>query len=95
MFNSLRASFAAAVLAATPGLAQAPAQAPAAPAQSVPAANSVGDPNEVICERQEVIGSRLGKKKVCMTRSQWADRKLQDRQDLEKTQVQRGMITGN
>jgi hypothetical protein len=48
------------------------------------------NPNEVVCEKVEVIGSRLGAKKVCMTRAQWAERQLLDRQDLEKTQVQRG-----
>jgi hypothetical protein len=50
------------------------------------------DPNEVVCERQEVIGSRLATKKVCMTRSQWADAKAQDRQDVEKAQTMRGDI---
>ena len=47
------------------------------------------DPNEVVCERQESTGSRLQSKKVCMTRAQWADKRLQDRQDLER--VQRGV----
>lgn len=50
------------------------------------------DPNEVICERQEVLGSRLQAKRICMTRSQWADAKSQDRQDIERAQTQRGNI---
>ena len=49
------------------------------------------DPNEMICEKQEILGSRLGKKKVCMTRAQWAELKRQDRQDIEKVQTSRGM----
>jgi invasion protein IalB len=48
------------------------------------------DPNEVVCEKQEVIGSRLASKRICMTRSQWADQKGQDRQEVEKVQTQRG-----
>jgi hypothetical protein len=45
----------------------------------------------VICEKQEVIGSRLARKKVCHTRAEWADLKLQDRQELERAQTRRGM----
>lgn len=58
------------------------------PAQS---AAKTPDPNEVICERQEETGSRLGAKRICMTRSQWAEQKSEDRQQLEHVQVQRGM----
>src|ERR1700752_3235891 len=29
------------------------------------------DPNEVVCEKQEVLGSRVGSKKICMTRAEW------------------------
>ncbi len=50
------------------------------------------DPNEVICERQEVLGSRLQTKRICMTRSEWADVKSQDRQAIERAQTQRGNI---
>lgn len=49
------------------------------------------DPNEVICEKQKVIGSRLAVKRVCRTRAEWADLRLQDRQEIEKIQTQRGM----
>lgn len=73
---------------APPALAQAPAASPP------PAAGGTGnpsDPNELICERQEVLGSRLAKRKVCLTRAQWAERRLQDRQEIERVQVQRGV----
>ncbi len=56
-----------------------------------PARQKTSDPNEVICEKQEVIGSRLATRRVCRTRAQWADLKLQDRQEIERVQVQRGM----
>jgi len=45
------------------------------------------DPNEKICENVTMIGSRLARKRVCATRSEWADRKLQDRQATERAQT--------
>jgi invasion protein IalB len=86
MVNAFRLSLTL-VLAAgltAPALSQAPAQTPAQPAVNGP------DPNEIICEKQEVTGSRLATKKICLTRAQWADRRLQDRQQLEHVQVERG-----
>ena len=65
--------------------------APALADTPPPAPQKTPDPNQIVCEKQEVIGSRLQTKRVCMTRAQWADARLQDRQDLEKIQVQRGM----
>jgi predicted secreted protein len=66
------------------------AQPAAAPAGSQPAAEKPKS-DEKICQKIELVGSRLAVKKVCMTRAEWADRQLTDRQDLEKVQVQRGM----
>jgi hypothetical protein len=45
------------------------------------------DPNEVVCQRESVVGSRLATRRVCMTRQQWADRRSQDRQDTERSQL--------
>jgi hypothetical protein len=69
------------------------ALAATAPAETVaaPAANAA-DPNEKICENMAQIGSRLAKRRVCATRAEWAERRLQDRQDAEK--IQRS-ITGS
>ena len=50
------------------------------------------DLNEVVCEKQEVVGSRLATKRICMTRGQWADLRGQDRQETERVQTQRGQI---
>jgi len=47
------------------------------------------DPNEVVCEKQEDTGSRLSSSKICMTRSQWAEQRRLNRQDIEKMQTQR------
>ena len=89
MFDKLARGVAAALMAAvicSPALAGAP------PSATAPAARKGGtDPNEVICQRQEVLGSRLQKRRVCMTRAQWDDLKLQDRQALDKAQTMQGM----
>lgn len=88
MLKAISVGIAAALcLSTTPSLAQAPA--PAAPAQ----AQNL-DPNEVICEKQKVTGSRLSVKRVCKTRAQWMDQQLQERQEVEKVQTQRGMKSG-
>jgi len=46
------------------------------------------DPNRIICEKQEVLGSRVATKKVCLTAAQWAERKREDREAIEKGQKQ-------
>jgi hypothetical protein len=78
-------------LIAAPSIAQAPA---AAPSQAQTTAKQ-NDPNEKICVKEESTGSRLGAKRVCMTRAEWADRKLQDQQELNRVQTQRGGPAGN
>ena len=65
-------------------------------AQSTDAAQSqtakpAKDPNEVICERQEEIGTRLSSERVCKTRAQWAEDRRLTRQEVEKVQVQRDL----
>lgn len=47
------------------------------------------DPNRIICEKQEVVGSRLATKKVCMTAAEWEIRKREDREAVEKAQANR------
>ena len=87
----LKAFCAVPVLAAflvTPSLPKSSGSSPNHPAAEKPAA---GSQNEVVCQKLEVTGTRLGAKRICKTRAQWADQKLQDRQEIEKVQVQRGM----
>lgn len=61
----------------------------AAPAvQAEPPTKSKGDPDEMICERQKVLGSRLAKRKVCMTRAQWEERRRDDRDLVHRSQTQ-------
>ena len=49
------------------------------------------DPNEIVCERQEEIGSRLGGERVCKTRAQWAEERRAAREDVDKAQMQRDL----
>lgn len=46
------------------------------------------DPNEKVCETIPVIGSRLGKKRICATRAEWEERKREDRQAVDQMQKQ-------
>jgi hypothetical protein len=47
------------------------------------------DPNQMICETETVVGSRLGAKKTCLTRSQWAERRKADREFVQDLQLGR------
>jgi len=78
-------------LIAAPAIAQAPA---AAPAQTQATAKKE-DPNEKVCVKEESTGSRLSAKRICMTRAEWADRRLQDQQELTRVQTQRSGPNGN
>lgn len=60
-----------------PGVAQVPNPA---------VVSAAGDPNQVICERVEKIGTRLGSSRVCMSRAQWAEQKRQNRETIENAQ---------
>jgi hypothetical protein len=44
------------------------------------------DPNEKVCEKITVVGSRLGTRKVCATRAEWAEQRKLDREATEKAQ---------
>ncbi len=46
------------------------------------------DPNEKICEKQSVVGSRLAVRRVCATRAEWAEKRRLDREAVD--QAQRG-----
>lgn len=47
------------------------------------------DPNEKVCETHGVLGSRLAVRRVCATRAEWADRRMRERDIVDRTQVQR------
>lgn len=49
------------------------AQAPEPQPAQTPAAKSSKDPNRIICRTDDEIGSRIHKRKICMTAAQWRD----------------------
>ena len=51
-----------------------------------PKALPKGDPNRIICEREEVIGSRLGGRRVCLTALQWEEKRREHRESTERVQ---------
>ena len=46
------------------------------------------DPNRLICQYEEVPGTRVRNRKVCLTAAVWEQRRLDDRQAIEKIQSQ-------
>lgn len=60
---------------------------PAAAEEASSKAKKQADPDEVVCEKQEVLGSRLAVKKVCKTRAQWAEQRRADRDAVDKSQL--------
>lgn len=89
MLKFVHAAAAVAFVAGASGAALAQQAQPQVPA-AAPAAQA-GKSNEVICRTEEVTGSRLGAKRVCRTRAEWADAQLQDRQEVDRVQSRRGM----
>jgi hypothetical protein len=58
-------------------------QATPAPATAQASASTAWDPNRQICKSEEVTGTRLGSKKVCMTAAQWKERAFREGNWLE------------
>ena len=58
------------------------------PSQGKVAVNAA-DPNQILCEKVEELGSRLSTKRVCMSRAQWAERRRLDRDEIEHAQQRR------
>lgn len=59
--------------------------------QSQVAQNRANGADQVICEKQEDTGTRLGSHKICHTRSQWEQMRRDDRSATEHVQMQRSM----
>ena len=60
-------------------------------------ANAKADANEKVCEVYTPVGSRLGSKKVCGTRAEWAEKRRLDKEAIDRAQVGACMVqtTGN
>lgn len=59
----------------------------AADPQSAKPATPGYDPDERICEKITVTGSRLATHTVCATRSEWDRRRLEERQLIDRSQM--------
>ena len=62
---------------------------PTPPAQQ--GAKPARDPNEIVCERQQELGSRIASQRICKTRAEWAEERRTQRQDVDKAQMQRDL----
>ena len=63
--------------------------AAAAPATTQLAANGqpVADPNQIVCKHDEVTGSRLSGSKVCHTRAEWVQLKIDGYDQMQMQRV--------
>jgi hypothetical protein len=59
------------------------ALAQAATQASPAVGTSTAELDKVTCRRIEQTGSRLGSKKVCMTKAQWQERTRNDQREVE------------
>jgi hypothetical protein len=60
----------------------------AVPSTAASATAKSKDPNRIICEKQEELGTRLGGKKVCKTAAEWDEERRLQRENLEGVQRQ-------
>ena len=44
------------------------------------------DPNQKICEDITMVGSRIATKRICATRDEWAAKKRQDKDEVDRIQ---------
>lgn len=69
---------------------------PAAPSAATPASSkNAKDPNEIVCEKQSIVGSRLATRRVCGTRAEWAEKRRLDKEAVEQGQRAACMPTHN
>lgn len=47
---------------------------------------------KLICEKEDSLGSRLNAQKICLTKSQWEERRREQRETLEKFQRQQTSV---
>jgi hypothetical protein len=50
---------------------------------------NANDPNQIVCEKEPRLGSRLVVDRICMPRSQWSEQKRLTRQTIDEAQIQR------
>lgn len=78
---------AAACLAAAPASAQVRSTTNAAASGPVSATAAARDPNRQVCVTEDVIGSRLGTKRVCRTAAEWVAYRREIRNTVDRVQA--------
>jgi hypothetical protein len=54
-----------------------------------PSRQEAVDPTQRVCRVIGETGSRLGQNRICMTRGEWEARRREERQSVDRAQVQR------
>jgi hypothetical protein len=73
---------------ATNTAALAPVDQAASPSTDIPQTAPVKPHEEKkICRNIGELGSRLRRNRVCMTKQEWADQRMQDRMAIERSQM--------
>ena len=57
-----------------------------------PSSKPTKDPDEWICEKQTIVGTRLATRRVCATRAEWDEKRRLDKEAIDKAQTQIGVI---
>ena len=78
-----RVIFLATLAAASAGIAQTTSEGPATQKTGV-----ISDPDEIVCVRERVIGSRVATRRICRTRAEWAAARDEVKQEVERAQQQ-------
>ena len=50
---------------------------------------NANDPNQIVCQKEPRLGSRLVVDRICMPRSQWAEQKRLTRETIDEVQIRR------
>jgi hypothetical protein len=49
-------------------------------------AEGPGDPQQIVCVRESITGSRIAQQRVCRTRAEWAEYRAQARNTVDRVQ---------
>lgn len=83
----------AAALLSTAAVAQQAQQAQQPQAQQAKISDPhAKDPNKIVCQKEDTIGSRLAAKKVCLTQKEWDLRAQADREETQRVQQDTAVI---
>ena len=76
--------------APAPAAAAAPAASGAAAQTESDASTNLASQDEVVCKKYDVTGSRVAKRKVCMTRGEWTEYTRRTQDEYQRASDRRG-----